>query len=107
MLWASGVKSRTLYPVKPCRDSTHSQRDLKEKQGREKDYVCIMKARGRGGGREPPGTHSVCRYRAKGRPSEAQPRAAPGPAGGHVSPSPGLRSRSLPSAASHRLVINE
>ena len=50
MLWVSGVKSRTLYLVKPCRDSTHSQRDLKEKQEREKDYVSIMKARGRGGG---------------------------------------------------------
>ena len=55
MLWVSGVKSRTLYLVKPCRDSTHSQRDLKEKQEREKDYVSIMKARGRGGVGNPRG----------------------------------------------------
>ena len=43
---------------------------------------------GPGGGREPPGTHSVCRTRAKGRPSEARPRAAPGPAGVRVRPAP-------------------
>ena len=42
--------------------------------------VGITEARGLagvGGGREPPETHSVCRTRARGRPSEARPRAAP------------------------------
>ena len=56
--------------------------------------VGITEARGLagvGGGREPPGTHSVCRTRAKGRPSEARPRAAPGPAGVRVRPAPGRR----------------
>ena len=45
---------------------------------------------GTGGGREPPGTHSECRTGATRSPSESRPRADPGPAGGRVSPDPGL-----------------
>ena len=53
----------------------------------------ITEARGRGGGREPPGTHNVCRTRDTRRSSEARPRADPGPAGSRVSPPPGRRPR--------------
>ena len=48
---------------------------------------------GAGGGREPPGTHNVCRTRDTRRSSEARPRADPGPAGSRVSPPPGRRPR--------------
>ena len=48
---------------------------------------------GTGGGREPPGTHNVCRTRDTRRSSEARPRADPGPAGSRVSPPPGRRPR--------------
>ena len=41
-------------------------------------FMSVSRKPGGGGDRVPPGTHSVCRTRAKGRPSEARPRAAPG-----------------------------
>ena len=56
-------------------------------------HVRITEAPGRGGGREPPGTHNVCRTRDTRRSSEARPRADPGPAGSRVSPPPGRRPR--------------
>ena len=52
------------------------------------NHVRITEARGRGGGREPPGTHNECRTRATRGSSEARPRVDPGPAGGRVSSAP-------------------
>ena len=76
------------YKERVLQGGTASARD--QLGGPCSSNVFITEARGRGGGREPPGTHSECRTGATRSPSESRPRADPGPAGGRVSPDPGL-----------------
>ena len=83
-----------MWPCLSCMDVCHAWKMLPEVRNvvcKEKRALCIYHGSPRtGGGRVPPGTHSECRTGATRSPSESRPRADPGPAGGLVSPDPGL-----------------